>query len=268
MKKIKNVWLNGFFRAWEMLFYFAVDEYFEKFINIDKSKCRGVHILTGMLFAAFAAGSILAILAWVLTTLAGGVPGAVVSAFAVTILLIWSDHGSGCAVATSMLEQKISGKSFTAVLSSLETNPQDINSGIASAVFAILLILKLAITYIIMLSGNFHLLIIILLSGAFTQAFALNSHTGSGAFFGFEKPSERNIFYICAIAILLLGSKFNLMAALAFLGGIFLLNFWIREKFIKLPNGKSDEALTLYGECAGFISSVIVFIYCAGNLSN
>lgn len=268
MKKIKNSWLNGFFRAWEMLFYFAIDEYFARFVSIDKSKCRGSHILTGMLFSAFAAGLILMFFSWILTSLVGGVPGAVVSTLAVFLLLILSDHGSGITAATSMVEQKISGKKLSDILPAIETDPHEINSGIASAVFAVLLILKLAVIYVIMFSGNFHLLIMILLAGAFTQAFVLNSHTGGGAFFGFINQTEKNIFYICAIIMLLVGTKFNLMSALAFLGGIFLWNFWLQEKFIKLPGGKSDGALTFYGECAVFISSIIAFIYSAGNLSN
>lgn len=267
MKKIKNNCINGFFRAWEMLFYFGIDEYFDKIFAIDKNKCRGANILTGMLCAAFIAGLLLAAAAWVLTVLTGGMPGAIVGAFAILLLLVWSDHGSGITAASSALADKLSGGRFSTMLCAVETDPREINSGIASAVFAILIILKLIIFYIIMRSGKFHLLILIMLAGAFTQAFVLNCHTGSGAFFGFESQKDKNIFYITAIVMLLLGSKFNLMSALAFLGGIFLWNFWIKEKFIKLENGKSDAALTFYGECAILIASVIAFIYSAGTIA-
>ena len=268
MKKIKNNWLNGFFRAWEMLFYFPLSEYFEKIININKSKCRGVQVLTGMLCSAFFAGIILILLAWILTALGGRVPGAIISAFAIVLLLLWGDHGCGMTALTSFTVQKIDGSKFSEILPALETDYKKVDSGIAGAIFAILIIFKLAVIYVIISSNSLNMLILILLSGTFTQAFVLNSYTGSGAFFGFDKPSDRNIFYIYAIILLLLGCKFNLMSALAFLGGIFLWNYWIREKFIKLPSGKSDAALTLYGEIANIIAAVIAFIYSAGKLAN
>lgn len=268
MKKIKNNWLNGFFRAWEMLFYFAIDGYFTKFITIEKNKCRGVQVLTGMLSTAFVSGLFLVLLSWILSTLAGGLPGAVISAFAIVLLLLWGDHAGGITAVTSLTVQKLDGRKFSEILPALETDPKEISSAPGSAIFAILIILKLAVMYVIVRSGCLHMLILILLAGAFTQAFILNSHTGSGAFLGFDKPSDRNIFYICAIVMLLAGCKFNLMSALAFFGGIFLWNYWIKEKFIKLPGGKSDAALTFYGEIATFTAGLIAFIYSAGNLSN
>ena len=104
-----------------------------------------------------------------------------------------------------------------------------------------------------------------MLAGSFTQAYALNAHTGKAAFFSFANSSERNIFYMTAILLLLIGAKFNIMITLAFLGGIFIWNYWIKESFIKLAYGKSDESVTLYGECAMMIASLIALIYSTGS---
>ena len=267
MKKLKNVWLNGFFRAWDMMFLFAWDEYCRNFIAVDRSNCRGVHVLCGMLGSAFIGGLFMVFFSWGLAVLLGGVPGAVISAAALMLLWLWSDHGAGVTAVSSMLAGKISGRKLSEILPSLEVRPEELTHGLAGAVMAVLIIFKLAVFYVVISSGNYYLLILILLSEAFTQASVLNTHTGGGAFFGFERPQDAKIFYICAIVLLLAGSKFNLMVALAFLGVAVLWNLWVRERFIRLPAGKSDESITLYGEIAALSGCAVAFIYSAGVLN-
>lgn len=264
MAKNKNNWINGFLRAWEMLYYFSLEGLFARFTAVDKNKCSGVHVLVGFLTSSFAAGVILAVVAALVSWLLNPIPGAIFGSVLITAVLVFSDRCAGVTLFSNMVAKRTQGRKMGDILIEQDSSPEHIDSGIASAVFSFVLLLKLVMFYFIMLSKNFHLLTLITLSSAFTQAFVLNAHTGQAAYFGFAKPKEKNIFYIVAIALLLIGSKFNLMIALAFLGGIFLWNYWLKESFIKLAYGKSDESLTLYGECAAMIASVIAFIYSAG----
>ena len=264
MKKMKNIWLNGFFRAWEMLYCFPLEDRCPDFLKIDTANCKGVHVMSGFLTASFAFGLFFVILSWILTSVFGIVPGAIAGALAMTAILLWCDHCAGVTLVANMLAKKFKGAKMGDILLEQNSDPERINSGIGSAIFSVLILLKAVFFYFIIQSQNFYLLILIMLAGAFTQAYALNAHTGKAAFFGFANSSERNIFYLTAILLLLLGSKFNMMISLAFLGGIFLWNYWIKESFIKLAYGKSDESITFYGECAIMIASLIALIYSAG----
>lgn len=267
MNKIKNGWLNGFFRAWEMLFGFKLDNLFAAFLHIDTNKCSGPQILTGFLTASFAVGLLLAlagkILTWLFSPVAAGIAGAVL----VLVVLTWCDRCAGLTLFSNMISKRTRGRKMGDILLEQDASPEHIDSGIASAVFSFTVILQLVFFYFIIVSGNLMLFSLITLSSAFTQAYALNAHTGGGAFYGFSSNRERHIFYTAAFLLLLIGVKFNFMMALAFFGGIFLWNYLIKENFIKLAYGKSDESITLYGECAALIASIIAFIYCAGAVS-
>lgn len=264
MEKFKNGWFNGIIRAWEMLYCFSVDGIFSRFTAVDKSKCSGVHVLSGLLISSFVAGLILALLGLIVSLLLSPVPGAIFGAVLITGLLLFSDRCAGVTLFSNMVAKRTQGRKMGDILLEQDSSPEHIDSGIASAVFSFVILLKLVMFYFIMLANNFYLLTLVTLASAFTQAFVLNAHTGQAAYFGFANSREKNMFYILAIVLLLCGCKFNLMMALAFLGGIFLWNYWLKESFIKLAYGKSDESLTLYGECASMIASVIAFIYSAG----
>ena len=264
MAKTKNNWLNGFFRAWEMLYCFPIDGIVSGFVTVDKSKCSGAQVLTGFLSASFLAGVFMALLAAVISWLLNPVPGAILGSIVITALLVFSDRCAGVTLFSNMVAKRTQGRKMGDILLEQDSSPEHIDSGIASAVFSFVLLLKLVMFYFIMLSKNFHLLTLVTLASAYTQAAVLNAHTGQAAYFGFAIPREKHIFYALAVLLLLCGTKFNLMIALAFLGGIVLWNYWLKESFIKLAYGKSDESLTLYGECASMLASVIAFIYSAG----
>ncbi len=267
MKKINNPWINGIFKAWEMMFCFPVANLFDRVLAFDNRNLRSVHILCGFLLAAFAAGFLLVVLSSLLVLLTGTVPGAVAGAFGITLLWVWSDRGAGISVFCNALSRKIQGESFNGMLETLESRPERMASGIASTLFAVIVLLKIVILYFILASQNYSLLILILLSGAFAQAFALNIYTGGNSQFGFDTLRDKKIFYILAVILLLIASKCNLPVALAFGGGSILWNFNVKEHLIMLRGGKSDEAVTFYGECAVLIAVFIAFVYSAGSFA-
>ena len=266
MKKIKNIWINGFFKAWDMLYYFPLDRYFERFFKINKKECNGVQVLCGLLFSSFTAGLVLAFFNLLLVWLLGAVPGAIAGAVATVFILIWSDRGAGITLLSNMITGRIYGNKFSVMLRNQSSDPESVAGGIDGAVFAVIILLKLIIFYIIIFSQSFYLLILIMLAGAFTQAYILNVHTGNGAFFGFGTERERNIFYIVSCVLLFLAAKFNIIIALAFAGGNIIWTYIIKEHFVRLEGGKSDESITLYGECASLIAVLTALIYSAGVL--
>lgn len=267
MKKVSNSWINGIFKAWEMMFYFPIENVCSRFIDINKNKLRGIHVLCGLLFSAFIAGVVLMIFCRILSWLAGSVPGAIIGALAVTLLWIWSDRGAAASAFANAISRKISGENFDGILDSLDCRPERLESGIASTLFAVMVLLKLVILYFVLVSHNYSMLLLVLLSGAFAQAFALNVFTGSGAPFGFDGRQDKKIFYILAIVMLLIAAGFNLPIALAFGGGSILWNYNVRENLVVLRGGKSDAAVTFYGECAALIALLIAFVYSAGSFA-
>ena len=266
MKKVKNIWINGFFRAWDMLYYFPLDRYFNGFFKIEKTECNGVQVLCGLLLSAFCGGLLLVIMNSLLVWLLGAIPGAVAGSLLTLFVMLWSDRGAGITLLSNMISGRVAGKSIKSMLQRQDSDPESVAGGIASSVFSVLVMLKLAIFYLIIWSGNFYLFILILLTGAFIQSFVLNVHTGSGAFFGFGREQERNVFYIVSLVLLLLGAKFNILVALAFAGGNIILTYFIKERLVRAEGGKSDESITLYGECAVIIAILTALVYSAGVL--
>lgn len=266
MKKINNAWANGLVKAWGMLYFIPLDRLFVKFIDTSRKKCRGMHILLGMVGAAFIAGFLLVLLSSLLMVI-NRAAGVIIGSIGIVTVMLWSDHCGGMSVFSEVAGARLQGRKFSEIFATLRKYSESVNANISSALFAALGIFKLAVFAVILLSGNYFLFILIFMSSAFTAAFTLSSCNSANTFWGFASRRERYKFYMFSFLLLLLGAKLNLMVSLAFAGGIMLLNYWINEHFIKLPNGKSDVAVTLYGEAASLIAILISLIYSAGSLA-
>ena len=142
MSKFKNVWINGIFRAWEMLYCFSVDSIFARFTAVDKGKCSGFHVLSGLLISSFAAGVILALCGLIVSWLLSPVPGAIFGAVLITGLLLFSDRCAGVTLFSNMVAKRTQGRKMGDILLEQDSSPEHIDSGIASAVFSFVILLK------------------------------------------------------------------------------------------------------------------------------